>query len=153
MGDAMKPSTKATKNKGSWLAELWGEHSNILLVLLCSILLLQDVFGAHGLMAMRQSQRETARVRQEIKVLDDQNRQAEDRIRALETDPATIECIARAQGLARPGENVFKLPEPSGDSSDSAPGNAFDDADDPCFAPASPQTQNPQSSATPSPAP
>jgi cell division protein FtsB len=126
--------------KRSLLADLWREHSNILLVLLCSILLLQDVFGAHGLMAMRQSQRETARVRQEIKLLDDQNRQAEQRIRALQTDPHTIECIARARmGLARPGENVFKLPGSS------------DDSDDACFAPSTPQTPNPQPSSTPPP--
>jgi cell division protein FtsB len=133
----------------SWLADLWREHSNILLVVLCSILLLQDVFGAHGLMAMRQSERETDRVRQEIKLLDDQNRQAEQRIRALQTDPRTIECIAREHmGLARPGENVFKLPGPAGDSSQDAAG----DADDPCFAPATPPAQGSQPAPTPPPA-
>jgi cell division protein FtsB len=136
----------------SWLADLWREHSNLLLVLLCSILLLQDVFGAHGLMAMRRSERETDRVRQEIKRLDDQNRQAEQRIHALETDPSTIECIARTQGLARPGENVFKLPGPAGDSSQDAPGDAPADADDPCFAPATPPAQGSQPAPTPSPA-
>jgi cell division protein FtsB len=131
---------KASVKRGAWLADLWREHSNIVLVLLCSILLLQDVFGAHGLMAMRQSQRETARVRQEIKLLDDQNRQAEQRIRALQTDPRTIECIARERmGLARPGENVFKLP-----------GSSEDD-DDPCFAPAAPETRSPQPATTPPP--
>jgi cell division protein FtsB len=136
VGDAMKQK--------SWLADLWREHSNILLVLLCSILLLQDVFGAHGLMAMRQSQRETARVRQEIKLLDDQNRQAEQRIRALQTDPRTIECIARERmGLARPGENVFKLP--------GSPGDSPEDADDPCFAPTNPETRSPQPAPTPPP--
>jgi cell division protein FtsB len=99
---------KTQFSAGQWLRE----HSSGLLVVACSFLLLQDVFGAHGLMAMQRSRREAAHVRQEIKQLDDENRELETHIHALKSDPGTIECIAREQmGLARPGENVFKLPQ------------------------------------------
>jgi cell division protein FtsB len=150
MGAPMKPAIQPSSKekikpaiKGSWLGDMWREHSNILLVLLCSILLLQDVFGAHGMIAMRQSQRETARVRHEIQLLDNQNRQAQQRIHELQTNPATIECMARAGGLARPGEVVFGVTGTSGESAE--------DADAACFPQATPPAQSPQSAATPSP--
>lgn len=121
MGAAMK--------QRHWLRDFWRGYSNVVLVLCCSILLLQDIFGAHGLMAMRQSQRETVRVHQEIDRLNDENREIQAHIHALKTDPTTIECIARAQmGLTRPGESVFKLP------------GSASDTDDPCLEPSAPRT-------------
>jgi cell division protein FtsB len=81
-----------------------------------ALLLLQDVFGAHGLIAMRRSQREAAQIQQEINRLGEENRQLQDRVKALKSDPAAIERIAREEmGLARPGEYIFKLPAKPGD--------------------------------------
>ncbi len=85
------------------------------------LLALQDIFGAHGVLAMRQTQQRAAEIRKQIKELDDENRKLEDRVKALKSDSTTIERIAREEnGLARPGEYIFKIQPRSAD----APGAA-----------------------------
>ena len=80
-----------------------------------ALLLLQDIFGTHGLIAMRRSQQEAAQVQREIDQINAENRQLQGRVKALKSDPATIERIAREEmGLARPGEYIFKLPSKPG---------------------------------------
>jgi cell division protein FtsB len=79
-----------------------------------ALLLLQDIFGTHGLIAMRKSQKEAKQVQQEITRLDNENQKLEENVRSLKSDPAAIERIAREEmGLARPGEYIFKLPPKS----------------------------------------
>jgi cell division protein FtsB len=86
------------------------------------LLLLQDVFGNHGVLAMRRSQKEAGRVQQEIERINDENRQLQDRVKALKTDPSAVERIAREEmGLARPGEYIFKVPSKPGDASAPVP--------------------------------
>lgn len=98
--------------------EFLGRNAGMILTLGLLLLLLQDVFGTHGVLAMRRSQREAAEIRKEIERLDEENRQLEDRVKALKSDPAAIERIAREEmGLARPGEFIFKLPAKPGDPS------------------------------------
>lgn len=81
-----------------------------------ALLLVQDVFGAHGLIAMCRSQKEAAQIQQEINRLNEENRQLQDRVKALKSDPGAVERIAREDmGLARPGEYIFKLPAKPGD--------------------------------------
>jgi cell division protein FtsL len=76
-----------------------------------ALLLVQDVFGTHGVLAMRRSQREAGEIRKEIQKLNDENRQLQDRVKDLKSDPQAIEEIARKEmGLAKPGELIFKLP-------------------------------------------
>ena len=90
-----------------------------------TLLLLQDVFGTHGLVAMRHAQREAANVQKEINQINEENRQLQDRVKALKTDPQAIERIAREEmGLARPGEFIFKTEPRSSDSSNSPAGSA-----------------------------
>jgi len=86
-------------------------------------LVLQDVFGTHGVLAMRRSAKEAADIRREIDRLDTENRELQDRVRSLKTDPAAIERIAREEmGLARPSEYIFKIPaKPEGPSSAPVP--------------------------------
>lgn len=103
-----------------------------------ALLLLQDVFGTHGVLAMRRSQKEAAAVRQEIEQINEENRQLQDKVKSLKTDPAAIEHIAREEmGLARPGEYIFKIPPKAGDATASpsgAPANSK---------PAAPASANP----------
>lgn len=83
-----------------------------------ALLLLQDVFGNHGVLAMRRSQQEAREVEQQINQMNEENRQLEAKVKALKTDPQAIERIAREEmGLARPGEYIFKLPPKPGDGS------------------------------------
>ena len=82
------------------------------------LLLLQDVFGTHGVVAMRRSQQEAAQIGKEIKQLDDENKQLDQRVKELKSDPHAIEEIARKDvGLARPGDIIFKVTPQSGDAS------------------------------------
>ncbi len=80
-----------------------------------SLLVLQDIFGTHGVLAMRRSEKEAADIRKEIDRLDQENHKLRDRVKSLKTDPAAIERIAREEmGLARPGEFIFKIPSRPG---------------------------------------
>jgi cell division protein FtsB len=73
------------------------------------LLLLQDIFGTHGVLAMRRSQAEARKIQQEINQLDAENKKLQNHVKDLKTDPSTMECIAREDfGLARPGELIFR---------------------------------------------
>ena len=75
-------------------------------------LLVHDVFGAHGFIAMRRTQREIEQIRQQIGKINDENKSLTDQVSSLKTDPKAIERIAREEmGLARPGELIYKLPD------------------------------------------
>ncbi|HWF40271.1 MAG TPA: septum formation initiator family protein [Candidatus Acidoferrales bacterium] len=96
------------------LSEFWRRNWSLLLVAALALLLLQDIFGTHGLIAMRRSEKEAKQVQKEISQLDDENRKLEEKVQGLKSDPAAIERIAREEmGLARPGEYIFKLPPKS----------------------------------------
>lgn len=76
------------------------------------LLLLQDIFGAHGLLAMRREKNKINQVQEENQNLKKENQDLSQHIGKLKTDPAAIEKIARDRmGLARPGELIFKMPD------------------------------------------
>ena len=59
---------------------------------------------------MRRSMREAADAQRAIDRLNQENQQLEEHVKALKSDPAAIERIAREEmGLARPGEYIFKV--------------------------------------------
>jgi cell division protein FtsB len=75
-------------------------------------LLVHDVFGPHGFIAMRRTQLEIEQIREQIGKMNDQNKSLTEQVNSLKTDPKSIERIAREEmGLARPGEMIFKLPD------------------------------------------
>ncbi|MGH9691847.1 MAG: FtsB family cell division protein [Candidatus Acidiferrales bacterium] len=84
-----------------------------------ALLLLQDIFGTHGLIAMRRSHQEAVQVQKEIGQINEENRQLQGRVKNLKSDPQAIERIAREEmGLARPGEYIFKTSPKPGDPAD-----------------------------------
>jgi len=88
-------------------------HIRGLLVLVVVVMLVHDVFGTHGFMAMRRTQREIKKVQADLDQLDKENEQLQQQVRDLKTDPQTIERLAREGSLlGRPGEVVIKLPQP-----------------------------------------
>jgi cell division protein FtsL len=89
-----------------------------------SLLLLQDVFGTHGLVAMRHSQQQAAAAQKEIDQLNQENLDMQNQVKSLKSDPAAIERIAREMGLARPGEYIFKIPSKTDDTSSATPQSA-----------------------------
>jgi cell division protein FtsB len=77
-------------------------------------LLVHDVFGPHGFIAMRRTQKEIEQIRDQIGKMNDQNKSLAEQVNSLKSDPRSIERIAREEmGLARPGEMIFKLPDTS----------------------------------------
>ena len=76
------------------------------------MLLVHDVFGTHGFLAMRRTRNEIEKVQTEIERLNKENRQLADEVKALKTDPRYIEKIAREDlGLAKDGEVIIKIPQ------------------------------------------
>jgi cell division protein FtsB len=83
-----------------------------ILVLALFALLVHDIFGTHGFIAMRRTQLEIEQVREQIGKVNEENKSLTEQVNSLKTDPKSIERIAREEmGLARPGEMIFKLPD------------------------------------------
>ncbi|MGH9716502.1 MAG: FtsB family cell division protein [Candidatus Acidiferrales bacterium] len=102
------------------LRQYW--RRNVMWILLAGLglLVLQDVFGMHGVLAMRRAQHEAIREQVEIDRINQQNVELQGRVNSLKTDPEAVERIAREQmGLARPGEYIFKIPPKNRSSSGS----------------------------------
>ena len=95
-------------------------NATLLLAAGVALLLISDVFGTHGMLAMRRSQKQAADIQKQIDQLNSENQTLQDKIKSLKNDPAAVEHIAREEmGLARPGEFIFKVsPKQDGDSGD-----------------------------------
>ena len=82
-----------------------------LLGLVVLVLVVHDIFGAHGYLAMRRTQQEIKKVNADLDQLNKENLQLKQEVKELKTDPHKIEKIARDElGLARPGEVIIKIP-------------------------------------------
>lgn len=87
------------------------QYGRQVLVVFVAVLLVHDVFGTHGFLAMRRKQQEIEKVRIEMNRLNKENAGLQQDVKDLKTDPQTIERIAREElGQARPGEVIIKLP-------------------------------------------
>jgi cell division protein FtsL len=88
------------------------QHARALLGLLVLVLIVHDVFGTHGFLAMRRTQSEIRKVEAALDQLNKENLDLEQEVEELKTDPYKIEGIARNEmGLARPGEVIIKIPQ------------------------------------------
>ncbi len=113
MGSAKLKNTKLKNtDAGEKFAGLLRQYGSTLLGLLLLALLVHDIFGAHGYLAMRRTQQEINKVKAGTQQLNKENLQLEDEVRELKSDPHKIEKIARDElGLARPGEVIIKIPQ------------------------------------------
>lgn len=97
---------------GERLAEFAKQHARGLLALIVVFLVAHDVFGTHGFLAMRRTEREIKRVQADLDHLNKENGEMEQQVKDLKTDPHTIERLAREGSLlARPGEVIIKIPQ------------------------------------------
>jgi cell division protein FtsB len=88
------------------------QNARQILVLALLALLVHDIFGAHGFVAMRRTQKEIDQIREQIGKLNEENKSLAGQVNSLKSDPKAIERIAREDmGLARPGEMIFKIPD------------------------------------------
>ena len=93
--------------------KLWRSYGPHALVILVVVLMVHDIFGPHGFLAMRQKQQEIQKVSSVLQRLNKENSLLEQDVQDLKSDPQTIRKIAREElGLAQPGEIIIKLPVP-----------------------------------------
>ena len=86
-------------------------HGRTILGLFVLALMVHDVFGPHGFIAMRRTQNEIDRVKKDLDRLNKENLELGDQVRALKTDPRLIEKIAREDlQRAKPGEIIIRIP-------------------------------------------
>jgi cell division protein FtsB len=113
MGSAKLKNTKLRKTyAGDKFTGLLRQYGSTLVGLLLLALLVHDIFGAHGYLAMRRTQQEINKVKAGIEQLNKENVQLEEEVNDLKSDPHKIEKIARDElGLARPGEVIIKIPQ------------------------------------------
>jgi cell division protein FtsB len=72
------------------------------------------MFGANGMVVYRQKRAEYQNLHRQIDALQKENDHYSGQVKALQTDPKTIEKEAREQlGYARPGEVVYVPPTPA----------------------------------------
>ena len=87
-------------------------HGRTMLALFILALVVHDVFGAHGFIAMRRTQNEIERVKKDLDRLNKENLELGDQVKALKTDPRMIEKIAREDlQRAKPGEIIIRIPQ------------------------------------------
>ena len=110
---------------GAQMREFLHRNMNWFLVAGFALLLLQDIFGTHGVLAMRRTQLQAKEVQQEIERLNKENRKLQSRVEHLKSDPATLEGIARDEmHLKRPGELVFPIQPKTNPSTNPQPAEA-----------------------------
>ena len=95
-----------------WDIQTLQRNAIYVLVLLCVALLVHEVFGQHGFLAMRRQQKEVEALQQKMQLLQEENLELEKQIKALRSDPKAIERVARERmRMARPDEIIYTLPE------------------------------------------
>jgi cell division protein FtsB len=104
----------------------WTYRGAILaLVLVCVGLVVHEIYGEHGYLALRHQRREYDSLQQELYHLQEENQQLERYIDALKSDPKVIERIARDQmHMARAGEIIYTLPKKDKDKDPKSPNPA-----------------------------
>jgi cell division protein FtsB len=84
----------------------------VALVILCAVLIMNEIFGDHGLLALRRERRQYESLQKQVQDLQQENLRLQKEVNALKSDPKAIEKQAReGLHLARPGETIYVLPE------------------------------------------
>jgi cell division protein FtsL len=94
------------------IRSLMRQYGRGLLGLLVLVMIVHDVFGTHGFLAMRRTQDEIRKVKADLDALSKENAALAQEVKDLNSDPRLIEKIARDDlGLARPGEIIIRIPQ------------------------------------------
>ncbi|HKM66344.1 MAG TPA: septum formation initiator family protein [Candidatus Acidoferrum sp.] len=87
------------------------QYAPYLMGVLVVVLLVHDVFGTHGYLAMRRKRQEIQKIGVELGKLSKENLQLQQDAQDMQSDPETIRKIAREEyGLAGPNEKIIKMP-------------------------------------------
>jgi cell division protein FtsB len=95
----------------SQISDFLKQHGRTILGLFVLALVVHDIFGTHGFLAMHKTQAEIQKVRKDIDRLNSENVQLSDEVKALKSDPHAIEKIAREElQRAKQGEVIIRVP-------------------------------------------
>jgi cell division protein FtsB len=112
VGSRNVSSSNETDTIESQITEFLKQHGRTVLGLFVLALVVHDIFGTHGFIAMRRTQLEIRRVRNDINRLNSENVQLSDQVKALKSDPHEIERIAREElQRAKQGEVIIRVPQ------------------------------------------
>jgi cell division protein FtsB len=107
-----------------WDIQTLQRNAIYVLLLVCIALVVHEIFGQHGFLAMRRQQKEVEALQQQLQHLQQENLELGRQIKALRSDPKAIERVAREQmRMARPGEIIYTLPDKESKSPPSPAGN------------------------------
>jgi cell division protein FtsB len=104
------------------IAGTWFYRMRLILATLCIATLAvaagyKVVYGANGTIVYKEKRAEYQQLQQEISDEQQRHEELQDRVRALQSDPKTIEKEAREQlGYVRPGERVLVQRQPRSDA-------------------------------------
>jgi cell division protein FtsB len=99
-------------NEDSQLKATFKKFGSGLLALLVIVLVVHDVFGTHGYLAMRRTQSEINKVNADLDRLNKENVKLQGEVKDLGTDRHAIEKIARDElGLVGVNDKVLKTSE------------------------------------------
>jgi cell division protein FtsB len=102
----------ANESPENGFTEFLKQHGRTILGLFVLALVVHDVFGTHGFIAMRRTQNEIERVRKDIDRINSENMKLSNDVKSLKTDPRAIERIAREElQRAKPGEVIIRIPQ------------------------------------------
>jgi cell division protein FtsB len=105
-------SGNVTESVETQISDFLKQHGRTVLGLFVLALIVHDIFGTHGFIAMRHTQLEIQKVRKDIDRLNSENIQLGQKVKALKTDPHAIEQIAREElQRAKPGEVIIRIPQ------------------------------------------
>ena len=105
-------SGNVTESVEIQISDFLKQHGRTILGLFVLALVVHDIFGTHGFIAMRHTQLEIRKVRKDIDRLNSENIQLSDQVKALKTDPHAIEKIAREElQRAKQGEVIIRVPQ------------------------------------------
>ena len=94
------------------IRRIWHSYGRIILTLCITALVVHDVFGTHGYLALRRTKEEIAKVQKDLARLNKENAELQEEVIELRTNPDKIEALARnGLGLARPGDVIIKVPQ------------------------------------------
>lgn len=96
----------------AWAQRIWRPAGTAIAVLLALLVTWHVVHGKHGLSVWQHERSEDRMLQQQIRDLQDENAQMQQRIERLKSDPDTIEHEAREKlHYAKPGEVIYTLPD------------------------------------------
>jgi cell division protein FtsB len=111
-GPAVGATARDTSDTGDRFSALWRQYGRGVLGLLILVLVVHDIFGTHGFLAMRRTQAEIDTVKANLARLNAENGRLAEHVHDLKSDPKTIEKLARESSLlAKPGEVIIKIPQ------------------------------------------